>query len=180
MKNEKKNILFLLVTSLFLVWAASCGKGESTGFNAPADSTVNLPTGGSYELGAGAKVFVVIDINVLIPLIPVTVFPVKVVEPSFQSTGIGQPGNNIQVQLTCFECEIYDKTDGSSYINDGTPRQLVASPYMVKTNSQGFYQVWVLLVSPADLGLTTYTASLAAGIGVASAVVNFTVTIPST
>ena len=153
--------VFFLGTVIFFM---SCGRGEYTGFNAPVGTTITLPAGGSTVIPAGGYVDFITDILVTGP------------NGGSSSTG---PLNDIQMQIGCFQCDIYDKTNGATYIVSDTPLELKQTPYMIKTNSMGFYQIIVRIFSPVDFGLTTMEAQFWANVGFGSTEMKLTTTAPA-
>jgi hypothetical protein len=172
MKRQNYAIILLLI--IFGIFVVSCGKAEYAGYTAPAGSEITMPESGVVVIPAGASMYVIIDILVEGPVFDpgrtVNEFP----EGEILTTNI-LPLSNIQVQFICFNCEIYDKPSDIDYIAADTPLEAKPSPYLVKTNSQGGYQLAVLLTSPADIGLTTYKAKLSGNINAASDETEFTV-----
>lgn len=160
MKGIKDKVLHvLLFFGLFSVMISCMGTGEYTGYNAPAGSSVTVPDGGDVKIPAGGAVAYIVDVLVTNP--------------------DGDPLNDIQMQMGCFQCEIYDKTDGSDYIVSDTPLEWKATPYMVKTNVMGFYQVEVIVVSPSFYGVEDYDADFWANIGFGSQIMTIQVKLPS-
>ena len=166
---------------LILFFIFSCGKGEYAGYNAPEGSivTVTIASSSSY-LGSGSLTVApgtTASLNVRAKVTG------KVTVLEDEVTPLGTPMNNIQVVLTCINCTIYDQPDddgipNSSIILADTPLVIKNSPYVVKTNGQGFYPFVIVVSSPADIDIgegSYYLAAINADIGVSTSTATISV-----
>lgn len=89
---------------------------------------------------------------------------------AFVKNSRGEPAQGYQIQFVCTTCDIYDRAPDENVTSPDLARlQAVSNPYFVASDSRGMYQLVVGVTAPANLGLGSYSATLAADIGVASA-----------
>ncbi len=134
------------------------------GFYAPSGSTIELISGSSgFALKAGETSTALVSGTVKVP--------------SGGEETI--PGNDIYVQLSCNRCTIYSDPNGPVLSTvDFTQMTQRGQSYAFATDKNGTFQVTLLFESPADLNLSSYTATLAADILVTSESITFDVSDP--
>ncbi len=155
---NRKYMVFKSLGAVIIAMGAllllSCGDASVTGYKAPYGSKVELPE--DWEIKTNTAVDTVVDVYV--------------------TDEDGNPLNEIQLQLGCFMCTIYDKVnpDGGP-ITSNDSLQAVNSPYIVKTTDSGYYEVVVRVQPPTTYSVDEYEAQFWASIGVDNETVNITV-----
>jgi hypothetical protein len=139
-----------------LVLTFSCNEAAD-GFNAETGSSVGIRVSGGSSTNEDLLLPVTVSVN----------------------SSLGTPANGIQVKLNCtIFCEFFDRAPGEDETICDLSRvvAIVDDVFVFQTGNRGAYDLCVRMPAPANVGLSSYTETLTANIGVATATASVSMT----